>query len=267
MARTLLVRGLLAGLVAGLLAFVVAWSYGEAPLRDAIAVESAAGGHDHGAHDHGAATGTDEAPGTDDEELVSRSTQSGVGLLTATTLYGVALGGVFALVLGAASGRLRALGLTGARSTAGVLALVGFVAVYLVPFLVQPANPPAVGDPDSIGTRTATYFAMVAASVALAVAAAVLAGALVPRLGRWDAVLVAVGAYVVGCALVALLLPDQQVSSEGFPADVLWRFRVSTLAVQAVLWAALGLVTGALVDRHLRGRGAHRTAPPVPAGA
>ena len=45
------------------------------------------------------------------------------------------------------------------------LAASGFVAVYLVPYLKYPANPPAVGNPDTIGTRTGLYFVMIVLSI------------------------------------------------------------------------------------------------------
>ena len=47
-----------------------------------------------------------------------------------------------------------------------LLAVAGFVAIYLVPNLKYPANPPSVGNPETIGMRTALYFVMIAISVA-----------------------------------------------------------------------------------------------------
>src|SRR5689334_2008153 len=138
MARSLLIRGMLAGLVAGLVAFVVARFFGEGSVAQAIAFEGA-----HAA-EHAAGHGGEE-------ELVSRGTQAGLGLLTATLVYGVGLGGIFALVFAALSGRL---GAFGARTLAGLLALGAFVTVGLVPFLKYPPNPPAVGDGDTIVRRT-----------------------------------------------------------------------------------------------------------------
>ena len=38
---------------------------------------------------------------------------------------------------------------------------------------------------------------------------------------------------------------------EDFPATLLWRFRLSALAIQAVLWGGFGLVFGELAERLL----------------
>lgn len=147
--RNLLVRGMLAGLAAGLLALVVAYLLGEPQVDAAIAFEDA-----H-SHEHGM-------------EVVSRGVQSTAGLATGVLVYGVALGGIAALVFCFALGRI---GRFGARTTAALLSGAALVAVYLVPFLKYPANPPAVGDPDTIGTRTALFFLMMLLGILLAVAA------------------------------------------------------------------------------------------------
>jgi hypothetical protein len=47
-----------------------------------------------------------------------------------------------------------------------LLATIGFVAIYVVPNLKYPANPPSVGIPATIGIRTALYFSMIAISIA-----------------------------------------------------------------------------------------------------
>lgn len=150
--RNLLVRGMLAGLAAGVLAFVVAYLLGEPRVDAAIAYEES-----H-SHEH-------------EMEIVSRTLQSTAGLATGVLVYGVALGGIAALAFCFALGRI---GRFGPRATALLLAGAALVAVYLVPFLKYPANPPSVGDPDTIGKRTLLYFLMMLLGVLLAVAAVIL---------------------------------------------------------------------------------------------
>ena len=90
---------------------------------------------------------------------MSRGLQSTLGLLTGTVVYGVAMGGVFALVFAAVYGRI---GHARARgSPPATLALVAFTVIVLVPFLKYPSNPPAVGNDDTIGYRTQIYFVMI----------------------------------------------------------------------------------------------------------
>jgi hypothetical protein len=228
--RNLLVRGMLAGLAAGLLALVVAYFLGEPSVDEAIAFEEA-----H-AHEHGG------------EELVSRTLQSTAGLSTGVLVYGVAFGGIAALAYCFAIGRV---GRFGPRATALLLAAAGLVAVYAVPFLKYPANPPAVGDPDTLGQRTALYFLMVVLSVLLAVGTVILGQHLAPRLGNWNATIVAGAFFVLVTGLAYAVLPSYNMVPEGFPATLLWQYRLAALAVQATLWTGFGLVFGHLAERVL----------------
>lgn len=229
MVRNLLVRGMLAGLFAGVLAFLVAYLIGEPALDGGIAYEDAA------------AAAAGEAGG---EELVSRGVQSTLGLGVGVLVFGIAMGGLFALLYAFAQGRL---GRLGPRGTAAVVALGAFVVGYLVPFVKYPANPPASSLDDTIGVRTGLYVVMVAASVLLAVAAVLLWRRLAERLDAWNAVLVAVAAYLVAVFVVGTLLPVIDETPADFPAAVLYDFRLSAVAVQLVLWTTIGLVFGALV--------------------
>jgi predicted cobalt transporter CbtA len=239
---TLLVRGMLVGLAAAALAFAFASIFGEPAVSTAISFEDShavAGGHDHSA-----ATGAAQEP-----ELVSRDVQSTIGLATAVGVYGLAFGGLFALGFAFAYGRIGALS---ARASSGVLALGAFLVVFVVPYLKYPANPPAVGQSDTIGYRTTWYFVLVLISVLVAIGATVLARRLVGRLGSWNAVLTGVLGYVALMAVAALLLPGVNEVPAGFPADVLWNFRIASLGTQLVLWTALGLLFGIFTERRLR---------------
>lgn len=113
-------------------AFLVAYVLGEAKVDAAIAIEEAG----HAAHEHG----EEAAP-------VSRALQATAGLGTGTLLYGIALGGIAALVFCYALGRI---GRFGPRATALLVSGGLFVAFNLVPFLKYPSNPSAVGDPDTV---------------------------------------------------------------------------------------------------------------------
>jgi hypothetical protein len=232
MVGALLLRGLLVGLIAGLLAFGFAKFIGEPQVDKAIAFES----------QMAAARG--EAP---EPELVSRETQSSWGLLTGTLVYGMAVGGIFALVFAYAAGRV---GRIGPRGLAALLALAAFLSVILVPQLKYPANPPAVGDPETIGYRTELFFAMLAFSLAAMIAATSLGLRLGRRLGAWNATLAAAAGFILVIAVIQILLPDVNEVPENFPAVVLWRFRESALGLHVVLWTAIGLLFGWLAERH-----------------
>ncbi|MYW41845.1 CbtA family protein [Streptomyces sp. SID161] len=227
--RNLLVRGMLAGLAAGVLALVVAYLLGEPSVDKAIAFEDA-----H-SHEH-------------EMEVVSRSLQSTAGLATGVLVYGVAFGGIAALAYCFALGRV---GRFGPRATALLLSGCALLTVYVVPFLKYPANPPSVGDPDTIGKRTTLYFLMMLLSVLLAVAATILGKRLAPSLGTWWATVVAVAAFAVVIGLAYAFLPVINEVPKDFPAALLWRFRLSALAIQSALWAGFGLLFGELAERLL----------------
>jgi predicted cobalt transporter CbtA len=234
MARTLLIRGMLVGLVAALLAFLFARVAAEPQVDLALAFEAA----------------RDRAMGAMDEpELVSRATQKGLGLIIAVILYGAAIGGIFSLVFAGLYGRWSRLG---PRSLALLLALAGFVAIALVPALKYPPNPPAVGLHETVAFRTITYFAMIALSVVALIVAAKLGRGLTRRLGALNAMLCAAGCYVVLVTAVQLALPAINEVPTDFPAVVLWNFRIASIAMQAVLWTAIGIGFGAAAEHALR---------------
>jgi hypothetical protein len=234
---------MLAGLGAGVLMFAFAVLYGEPQIDRAIAFEEA----------QAAAAGTADAGAP----LVSRPMQASLGLLTGTVVYAIALGGIFALVFAAAYGRV---GRGSPRVTAAVLALAGFAAVVLVPFLKYPSNPPAVGADETIGERTRLFFLMLAVSLFAALAALRLGRDLVRRLGAWNGVLAAVAAYIVLVAVAQLAMPSIEEAPEGFSSAVIWHFRIATLGVHAILWTTLGLGFGALAERLLAPPRARRNA-------
>jgi predicted cobalt transporter CbtA len=236
MARTLLLRGMLAGVLAGIIAVGFAALFGEPPLELAIGFESAM--------DHAAG----HAP---EAELVSRAVQSSAGLLVAGVACGAALGGVVALVFAFAYQRV---GRAGPKALAVLLAGAGFVTVTLVPQLKYPANPPSIGDAETIGLRTALHFEMVLIALAALTLAVLLGRHLRARLGGWNAVLVAALAFIAIVASVQLALPDVNEVPENFPAIVLWRFRIASFGTQLTLWASLGVIFAVLAERALSGR-------------
>lgn len=234
----LLLRGLLAGLIAGLLAGTVAYIVGEPHVDAAIAIEEAGSAHEH----------ADEAPAAhshdEGDALVSRDGQK-AGLFLATGLAGLALGAIFAVVLHYAR---RFTSLPGS-TLAIVGAVLGWVAIEAVPFFKYPANPPAVGDPETIDQRTWLWLAVVILglfSVAVGVYVAKLVAAQ-PSLTVRIAAPLASFLVVVGIGYV--LLPGINEVGEDFPATLLWQFRLSSLAVQATLWVSLGLAFAFLTDR------------------
>ncbi len=235
MARSFLIRGMLCGIAAGLLVFIFAKIFGEPNVDGAIGFEEQLAHLAGGAHEH-------------EDEIVSRDIQSSWGLFVAVMVYATALGGLFSLLYAFAWGRM---GKLGARASAALLAGAAFVAVYLVPFAKYPANPPSVGNPDTIGFRTQLYFGMIVIAIIAMVAAVNLGRALLKRHGAWNAS-IAGGLVFLGLVGVAgYLMPTINEVPDGFPAQLLWQFRTVAIGLQLVLWTSLGVIFGWLTERSL----------------
>ena len=260
MVGKLLLRGMLVGILAGLLSFAFLKVVGEPQVERAIAFETRIDEMKaQAAVDEARAKGMAMPAAEAEEELVSRPTQAGIGLFTGVGVYSVAFGGLFALAFALVYGRMAILEV---RATSALLAVLGFVAVYVVPNLKYPANPPSVGDPETIGMRTAFYFAMVALSLAAMVGAGMLRRRLLGRQTGWDAALIAGAAYLAVVVIAALVLPAVSEVPEQFPATVLWQFRMASFGAQAIMWSTLGIGFGLLTARASRpARPAVRLAP------
>lgn len=249
MEKRLIGRGLLAGASGAVLAFAFARLCAEPVIGRAIAFEDGRTDAEnaHGVHEHGA-------------ELFTRGVQSNAGLGFGVLIFGVAMGALFSVLFCVVAARAKRIE---PRPLSMLLAAAAFIAVYLVPFVKYPPNPPAVGQADTIGARTGWYLVMVLASVVLAGAAVWLARWLTARSGAWNGRLLATVGYVVAVAIVALLLPTVDetpgplrdasgaIVYPGFPADVLYEFRLLSLATQLVLWVTIGLVFAAFAGRVL----------------
>jgi len=247
MAGTFLLRGMLVGIIAGLLCFSFLKFVGEPQVDRAIAFETRLDEAKAKAAAQALIVKGLPAPKEEPEpELVSRRVQAGIGLFTGVMIYNVAFGGLFALAFALAYGRI---GDFGPRSTAALIAILGPIAVYAVPNLKYPANPPSVGDAATIGPRTALYFSMIAISLAAMIAAGMLRLRLLAHHGARNAFLIAAGGYLIIVIVVSLALPPVNEVPAEFPAVVLWRFRIASLGAQAIMWTTLGLVFGALTER------------------
>jgi predicted cobalt transporter CbtA len=187
-----------------------------------------------------------------DEELVGRTAQVIGGMLAAAAVA-VCVAVVLAVVFSAVRHHLPP---STDFGRAVLLAGCGFVAVALIPALKYPANPPGVGDPETINTRTLQYVALVAAAIAVTWLGFVVRAALARRgwLPPQAATLTAV-TVVAGYSLLLIVFPG---TPDAVPADIpgelLWQFRLGSLAELAAMWTTLGLTLGLLLSPRQRAR-------------
>jgi uncharacterized membrane protein YidH (DUF202 family) len=234
--RSLLICGMLAGVCAGALATGFATVAGEGAIGNAISFEAEQAGAAGDAHG---------------DPQVSRGIQKSVGLLAAAVVAGLALGGIFALVFAFAYGRVSRA--SPARTALGLAALA-FVVIFLVPFIKYPANPPAVGDPDTIGYRTELYLLMIAISTLAAIGALRLRLAVSRRTSLVTATVIASSAYLLLVVVAGVAMPAVNEVPPRFPAKTLWEFRQASVGMNAVIWATIGLLFAATAPHVLAGR-------------
>jgi Probable cobalt transporter subunit (CbtA) len=279
MEKRIIWRGILAGAIGGLLAFVFARIFAEPQIQQAIDYE---GGRDEAQEALDRAAGL--AVGGHEHEVFTRALQGNIGIGVALIFFGAAVGALFAVAYALYLGRA---GRVRPRTLALLVAGGGFVGMYLVPFLKYPANPPAIGHEDTIQLRSSFYLLMVAASVLFLVLSVWFGKRLQPRFGTWTATLIAGGVFLVATAVVMLILPSfgdfaankqynqatetpapltndsGQIVFPGFPADLLFNFRLYSVGAQLILWTTIGLVFAPLAERLLNGTPAARTPEPA----
>jgi hypothetical protein len=221
-------RGAAAGAIAGLAAALFQWIVVERQIDKALAIEAA-----------------NAVAGEGGDEMFTRVQQVSGGMLAAV-IYGTLLGLVFGFAAAVLWPRLPG---TTAFSRSIRLAVVAFVAWSAVPNLKYPANPPAVGDPDTVGERTAWYLCLMAVSLVLAYLAWELWQRLTARGVDGAERFAAVGlSYLAAVTLAWVLFPANPDALE-VPANLIWHFRVQSLAGNAILWIVAGTAFGYLADR------------------
>lgn len=220
-------RGVLAGAAGGASLALFLRLVGEPTISRAIALEA------------------QRSRGGAEEEVFSRGAQQ-IGGMVGAVVYGVCLGLMASLVL---AGVRRGPGTGSEWRRAMAVGAAGFVAVVLLPFLKYPPNPPGVGDPATVGRRTALFVILLAWSVLACWGSWRLAIGLRER-GRpehlvWGA---AASLYAVAGAAALVVMPASP-DLVDVPATLLWRFRIASLGGSLLLWVVLGWVLGILAQR------------------
>lgn len=218
--------GALAGVVAGAFGFLVA----EPTLDRAVKLEG-----ERSAAEEGAAGMTHEHV----EEMFTRSEQH-LGLILASVGAGIAFGVLFAVMYWALFRRSHT---TRPWERSLTLAGAAFTGFWLLPFIRYPANPPGVGDPESLAERDYTW----AGSIAIGLAAVFVAWRVYGSLSaRSKPVRQSAAAAVIVLAVGSLFLLPGNPDPLPVPPGLLWDFRMLAVASAVVLWTALGASFGVL---------------------
>lgn len=225
---TSLRRGALAGLVGGLLAAAFGYLLAEPLMDHAVDLESARA----------------RALGETASETFTRGQQH-FGFLGAAVLVGLALGVLFAVVFHLLHRSDRTVDPWGSALRLGGGA---FFAVSLVPFLRYPSNPPGVGDPGTIDTRSNLWEVSLVIGLVGAVTAGLVARGLRERRTRSSLVHLAVTGVLLATVALTFVLPGDADEITA-PASLVWEFRLLSIASLALLWGGLSATFGLLGER------------------
>jgi predicted cobalt transporter CbtA len=177
-----------------------------------------------------------------DELVQYRLWQKG-GEIVAGTILGTSISALFGIVYVYSRDSLPG---SNNKKKGLILAGIMFFVIFLIPALKYPANPPAVGDPETIEYRESLYIGMLVISGFTALGVAILYRSLGQNRKESRKIIVpAIYAVIVAFAFVGLPNNPDEVA---ISADLLMNFRIVTTVTMGIFWGALGILLGSFWD-------------------
>lgn len=164
------------------------------------------------------------------------------GEIAAGTILGTSYGALFGIVF--AYSRKSIPGSSEKKKTL-ILAGVMLLVLYIVPGLKYPANPPAVGDPETIYLRQSLYLTYLAISGFSALGLAFL----FRKLGQRQAKKAIIPAIYAGIMIVAYAAMPPNPDPITAPMDLVVSFRIASGFTMSVFWGLLGVILGTFWDK------------------
>jgi predicted cobalt transporter CbtA len=165
------------------------------------------------------------------------------GSIAAGAVYGISLSALFGVVF--AFGRKSLPGNTNKKKALFLAAVLWFV-LYFVIAIKYPANPPAVGDTETIYYRQGLYAAYLAISGFTALGIAIVWNRI--RIKPKNIILPLVYAGIMIATYVGLPPNPDSIS---ISMDLIHTFRILTAISIGIFWGILGIIFGSLWDRFL----------------
>ncbi len=157
------------------------------------------------------------------------------GQILAGAILGTSIGALFGIVF-AYSRRI----LPGQHNVKKALVLAGimWLTIYLIPFLKYPANPPTVGDSETVVLRATLYLAFIAIS-----GFSVIGFYQLSKKFQGRKKLVAVIGYAAFMTAIFVVMPPNP-DEIAAPMELVNGFRVMSVIAVSVFWLALGIILG-----------------------
>lgn len=163
------------------------------------------------------------------------------GEIAAGTVLGLSIGALFGIIFAYSRESLPG---SSNKKKALMLAGVMWLVLFMIPALKYPANPPAVGDPETIRYRQVIYLEFLAISGLSALGLAFV----YRKLGTVRAkrvIILAVYAAIMAVAFVAMPPNPDEIAA---PMDLVVSFRIATAFTMSMFWGLLGIILGAFWD-------------------
>ena len=168
-----------------------------------------------------------------------RTWQKG-GQLLAGVILGTSIGALFGIVF-----TLSRNSLPGNNNIQKALILAGIMwfTIYFIPFLKYPANPPTVGEAETVVLRSILYLSFIAISGFAAVGFYKLS-----KIFKGKKKLIALVGYVVFISIVFVVMPENP-DDVTAPIDLVTGFRIMSVLAVSTYWISVGLILGILWNR------------------
>jgi predicted cobalt transporter CbtA len=167
------------------------------------------------------------------------------GETAAGTILGLSIGALFGLVFAYARDSIPG---TSNTTKALILAGVMWLVIYIVPALKYPANPPAVGGPETIYLRQSLYIGYLAISGFSALGLAFLYRKL-GKANRQKAKKILVPTIYGAIMIVAFAAMPPNPDAITAPMDLVMSFRIASGFTMSVFWGLLGVILGTFWDK------------------
>jgi predicted cobalt transporter CbtA len=164
------------------------------------------------------------------------------GEIVAGTILGLSIGSLFGIVF--AYARSSVPGSNNKKKGLIVAGIMWFV-LFLMPALKYPANPPSIGDPETIYYRQSLYVAFLAISGFSALGLAFLYRKIRSLHIRKAIIPAAYVAMMAGAYLAMPANPDPI----NAPVDLVIGFRITSAITITLFWGLLGVIFGAFWDK------------------
>jgi predicted cobalt transporter CbtA len=163
------------------------------------------------------------------------------GEIVAGTILGTSIGALFGLVFAYARNSLPG---SNDKKKGIILAGIMFFVLFLVPALKYPANPPAVGDPETIVYRQGLYIGILAISGFSALGLALL----YRNIGHKESKKVIIPLIYAAIIAIAFIMLPPNPDDITISMDLVTNFRIVSTLTMGIFWGILGVLLGSFWD-------------------